>query len=57
MRTFWKIACAGACAACTLGCVEESRVIIAPRALPAYPQSMDGRGGAREREGVRLPAA
>ena len=44
MRTFWKIACAGACAACTLGCVEESRVIIAPRALPAYPQSMDGRG-------------
>lgn len=44
MQTFWKIACAGACAACILGCVEESRVIIAPRALPAYPQSMDGRG-------------
>ena len=44
MRAFRKLACAGAFSACVLGCVEESRVIIAPRAVPEYQQAMDGRG-------------
>lgn len=43
MRMFMEIACAGVLSACVSGCVEESRVIIAPRAVPEYPQAMDSR--------------